>query len=238
MNFEEYAQAALRDFAGRDPEARYQLVEAAGDIDIKRVLDIGCGPGHQLIPFAERTGAACVGVDIAPQLGSVAGPNPVDVDFVRGNGADLPFADGVFDVVICRVALPYMNNRSMLAETSRVLRDGGVFLLKTHSPRFYFAMIKERAKTMSLRQLAYPIICLAGSTWHAVTGKQLLAGFWKGKEVFQTERFLKRELSKNGLSIASKLPDDNPLTPSYRIVKSVCAYFFLLSQISIEAIAI
>lgn len=222
MNFEEHARESLRLFAAKDPAKRFGLVDAVGDRPIGRVLDLGCGPGHELLPFLERTDAFCVGVDIAAELGRVTGETFANKDragFVRASGASLPFADASFDVVLCRVALPYMNNRDALAETARVLKPGGVFLLKTHSPRFYFAMVRERLASLNPKMLAYPLICLAAGIWHSVTGRQPERGFWQGKEIYQTKGFLEKECERSGMRIDSRLVDDNPLTPSYKIIK-------------------
>ena len=100
--------------------------------------------------------------------------------FARSKGEFLPFADESFDVVLCRVALPYMNNRKTIAEVARILKPNGVFLLKTHAPPFYSAMLKERIKTLNPKQIAYPLICVAGSLISSVKrqaiGKRILAG--------------------------------------------------------------
>jgi SAM-dependent methyltransferase len=232
MTFEEHAKAALDNFAAKDSASRYWLVDAAGERNIERVLDLGCGPGHELIPFIERTGAHCVGVDIAPELGKVTAetfPHAERAGFVCANGASLPFAAESFDVVLCRVALPYMNNRETIAETARVLKPNGVLLLKTHAPRFYLAMIRERLPSLHPKMLAYPLICLAASLWHVATGRQLEKGFWRGKEIFQTNGFLEKEFTRNGLRIDGRLEDDNPLSPSYRVVKSAAGAFVLLN---------
>lgn len=222
-NYEEHANEALKRFAGKDPATRYNLVDAVSGLSVERVLDLGCGAGQELLPFLERTGAICVGVDIGEELGRVTsgtfGGEP-RASFVRSSGACLPFADESFDVVLCRVSLPYMNNRAAIAETARVLTPNGVLLLKTHSPRFYFAMLRERLGSMNPKMVAYPLICLAAGVWHSATGKQLENGIWKGKEIYQTHAFLKAELTKRGLRLDGRLPDDNPLTPSYRIVKT------------------
>ena len=179
-----------------------------------------------MIPFAEKRGAFCVGIDIGEELGEI-GKTFVEtlnysdkIKFVRAEGEDLPFADESFDVVLCRVALPYMNNKKVIAETARVLRPGGVYLLKTHAPAFYFGMLKRRFTTFSLRQYAYPVICLINGIRHQATGKQTRKGIWKGKEVFQTRSFLEKELKKNGLRIEGVLPDTNIQSPSFFIVKS------------------
>src|SRR5688500_10909613 len=135
-SYQEYAQAALENYANRDKASRYLLFDAVKDLNIKRVLDVGCGAGQELLPFLEKTGAFCVGIDIAGELGKVTGKffdeNGFSerANFARSKGEELPFAGESFDVVLCRVALPYMNNRQTIAEIARILKPGGVFLLK------------------------------------------------------------------------------------------------------------
>ena len=224
-NYREYAQDAIEKHALKDAERRYLFVNAVKNLKIERVLDVGCGAGQELLPFIEKTGAFCVGIDAGAELGKVAkilfqkNDSENRVAFTRSFGEFLPFADESFDVVLCRVALPYMNNRKTIAEIARVLRPGGIFLLKTHAPAFYFGMIRQRWKSFSVKQIAYPLVCLAGGAWHSLTGKQLQTGFWAGKEVYQTEKFLKREFAKNNLQIEGYLSDTNVETPSFVIRK-------------------
>lgn len=222
-NYYEYAHAALANHASKDAASRYLLCDAVKDLDVKRVLDIGCGAGQELLPFLEKTSAFCVGIDTSAGLADVAKEVFGDeerVAAVRSEGELLPFDNDSFDVILCRVALPYMHNRKAIAEVARVLKPGGVYLLKTHAPPFYVGMIRERLRTFSPKQLAYPLICLAGSFWHSVTGRQLRKGFWQGKEIFQTQVFLEKEFRRNGMRIIGFLADNNPRSPSYVVEKT------------------
>jgi ubiquinone/menaquinone biosynthesis C-methylase UbiE len=202
------------------------MVSAVKDRKIEKILEVGCGAGQELLPFVEKTAAFCVGIDMAEELGTVGkdffqkANYENRVGLVRSFGESLPFADESFDVVLCRLALPYMDNRKTIAEIARVLRPNGIFFLKTHAPAFYFGMIWRRLQTFSLKQFAYPLICLVGGTWHLLTKNQLKDGFWKGKEVFQTRRFLDKEFAKNGLRITGELSDTNIQTPSFVVVKN------------------
>lgn len=224
-SYREYARAALENYEKRDTESRYLLFDAVKNMKIQRVLDIGCGAGQELFPFLEKTSAFCIGIDVAEETGKIT--NEVfggrefsgRPGFLQSRGEILPFSNESFDVVLCRVALPYMNNRQTIAEVARILKPKGVFLLKTHAPPFYFGMIRARLKTLSPKQLAYPLICLAIGIWHSLTGIQLEQGFWAGKEVYQTRRFLEKEFAKNGLKITGELRDTNPQSPSFVIEK-------------------
>ena len=224
-SYSEYAQAAIENYSQKDAASRYLLFNAVKDLQTERVLDVGCGAGQELFPFLEKTKANCFGIDIAPEIGQITkevfkqNPNANRVFFVRSQGEKLPFADASFDVILCRVALPYMNNVQTIAEVARILKPNGVFLLKIHAPAFYFGMIPERLKTLNPKQLAYPIICLAAGAWHSLTGKQLEKGFWKGKETFQTRSFLAKEFAKNNMRIERELSDTNVQTPSFYVVK-------------------
>ena len=223
--YQEYARIAIEQYAEKDLASRYLLVDAIKDLKIKRVLDIGCGAGQEMLPFAEKKDAFCVGIDIGEELGIVGSEVAKKFDciekmsFSRSMGEDLPFADKSFDIVLCRIALPYMHNQKTIAEVGRVLRSGGAFLLKTHSPLFFAHLLKDRMKTLNLKQIAYPLLCLFNGVLHDLTGKQLYKGFWSGKQVYQTKKILDREFSKHNLKIKGVLPDDNNQSPSYLVVK-------------------
>ncbi|MCB1023660.1 MAG: class I SAM-dependent methyltransferase [Acidobacteria bacterium] len=224
--YQEYARSVIEDFSNRGEDAKNLLVDSVNELPAARVLDIGCGPGQEMLSFAQKKNSFCVGIDIGDELGKIGPPFAEQfgcsrrVKFVQGIGEELPFRSESFDVVLCRVALPYMDNKKTIAEVSRVLNPGGVFLLKTHAAPFYFGMLGNGLLALSPKKTAYPLICLFIGMWHLLTGKQLRNGFWSGKEVFQTEGFLKKEFSKHGLKIEFELKDTNRQTPSYFVVKS------------------
>ena len=199
-------------------------LEATADMDVKRVLDVGCGAGQELLPFVKEMGALGIGIDIAPTAGQVgrekhAVHSPeARVQFLRGSAEDIPFPDGLFDVVICRLALPYTHNARALAEVARVLRPGGRYLLKIHGARWYLNLLKQALKSRSLMSMIYASrVLLAGGIYH-LSRRQPRTRF-PSTETFQSEWLLRRELKTQGLAIKYKAPNCNPLTPSFVIVK-------------------
>lgn len=68
--------------------------------------------------------------------------------------------------------------------------------------------------------MAYPVICLTAGTLNLLNGKHPTGKFWQGKEVFQTDGFLKREFAKNGLRLIKEMADSNLESKSFLIEKS------------------
>src|SRR5205823_3574384 len=132
--------------------------------------------------------------------------------FVRCLSEHLPFRAESFDVIVCRVALPYMDNRMALGEMARVLRPGGRLLLKIHAAPYYWHKLRQG---LERRDLLFSIhaarVLAAGSCYH-------LLGFQIRKmisnETFQSEWLLKREFRRMNLRIRGHMADNNRLTPS------------------------
>ncbi|MDQ3420450.1 MAG: class I SAM-dependent methyltransferase [Acidobacteriota bacterium] len=221
--YEEYLQREWLLFA-RDAARQAEALRGLEALECRSVLDVGTGAGQEMIPFAAR-GATCVGIDISLESGIFGSrlftrhyPD-LPAHFATATAEDLPFRAAAFDLVLCRVTIPYTDNRTALAEMSRVLRPGGVLLLKTHHPRYYTRKfvdgIRKRSPRFSIHALR---VLLSGTILH-LTGWQPSPGLLL-RESFLTEGRLKKELARAGLAIAGTLPDSNPLTPSYRVVKT------------------
>lgn len=81
------------------------LVDAVGDVDGRRVLDIGCGEGHLAIWLAER-GASVVAIDKSPSAVEVTGRNAYasglseHVEAEVLDAIDLDRLDALFDLVV------------------------------------------------------------------------------------------------------------------------------------------
>ncbi|HEX8148908.1 MAG TPA: class I SAM-dependent methyltransferase [Pyrinomonadaceae bacterium] len=222
--YDSYVRAEWEMFVADEGRSRASL-EAVAGLDARRVLDVGCGAGQELLPFASRAGAVCVGADVTPEAG-LAGRElfasrapAASVAFVRAAAESLPFPDGAFDVVICRLALPYTDNARCLSELARVLRPGGALLLKIHHARFYVRDLGAAARRGDARAAAYNARVLLAGLVYLLTGRQPRTRL-PSRETFQTVPLLRRELARRGLEIRRELRDSNPRTPSFLIVKS------------------
>ena len=113
-------------------------VAALADVkDGEDVLDVGAGTGTLLHALAERQpNAHYVGLDPDPRVLTVArrrlAAHADAVQLLKGYGADLPFPDQTFDLVVCTLVfhhLPPAGKRATLQEIRRVLRPQGRLLL-------------------------------------------------------------------------------------------------------------
>jgi ubiquinone/menaquinone biosynthesis C-methylase UbiE len=107
-----------------------ELAEALEILPDERVLDVACGSGNGAIAAARRAWGGTVGVDFVPALlergRERAAAERLEVEFVEGDAADLPFGDGEFDVVMSIFGAMFAPDQERAAaELLRVCRPGG-----------------------------------------------------------------------------------------------------------------
>ena len=135
---------------------------------------------------------------------------------MRGAAEALPFQSASIDVVICRLVLPYTHNAATLSEISRVLRNGGALLLKYHHARYYLRRAIGALAARRWGVLRHDVLVLVCGALYQVTGWQSRTRL---REIFQTERTIRRLLRDRELAISREMPDSNPQTPSYAITR-------------------
>ncbi len=105
------------------------LIDAAEIAPGQAVLDVACGTGIVARAVAERVGATgrVAGVDLNEGMLAVARRIRPEIEWHRGDAADLPFPDASFDAALCQAALMYFPDRvRALAEMARVVRRAGI----------------------------------------------------------------------------------------------------------------
>ena len=103
----------------------------------KKLLEVGCGIGTDLVRFA-RGGAEVTGVDLSTTALELAEKNArqanVSMRLELANGEDLPFDDAAFDVVYGHGVLQYTAEpHKMVAECRRVLRSDGIAIFMVYN---------------------------------------------------------------------------------------------------------
>ena len=163
-----------------DPERIARLVQTVNPRPEARVLEVATGPGYVAMGFA----AVCrevVGVDltaaplaIAERTRQERGLN--NLLFQPGDADHLPFADGEFDVVVCRFAFHHFEDPPrVLHEMARVCRPQGTVVVEDlvvseHSDRAAYHNRFENLRDPSHTR-AYPLSGLL--TLFAATGLEM-----------------------------------------------------------------
>lgn len=190
----------------------------------KRILEIGCGAGVNLLSLQRC--AEVVGVDVEPlylQLGEILArlegvPVPTRV---CGRAERLPFEDASFDVALFHGSLPYMRIEHALRETARVLRPGGRAiailsdLRQTLSDRLRarrWTMIEPRVFLREARGLAGMIV-------YPWVGRLILKPF---DPVHPTRWQTRRWLSQAGLVLNARESRMGPHEVCYVADKPAC----------------
>ncbi|MEH7482355.1 methyltransferase domain-containing protein, partial [Neobacillus drentensis] len=118
----------------KDGKDLQKLLEMAMTTGEEELLDVATGGGHTANAFA-----SCVrkvtAVDLTPEMLAAAqkyiiGNGHQNVEFIIGDAEVLPFSEGVFDIVTCRIAPHHFPNvNKFVDEVHRVLKPSGQFLL-------------------------------------------------------------------------------------------------------------
>jgi len=115
------------------PSARRSKLDAAfklADRPIERLLDVGGGPGR-----AARATDADERIVVDPARGMLDRARAHGLEGVRGDGSRLPVRDGAVDAVVVSDALHHIaDQRGVLQEARRVLRPGGVLVIREFDP--------------------------------------------------------------------------------------------------------
>lgn len=113
-----------------DVEAALEGIELPAE---GRALDVATGGGHTALYLAAR-GFAVTASDVTPAMlentAKLAAERGIALETALHVAEELPYADGTFEIVSCRVAGHHFSDpASFVREAARVLKSGGVFLL-------------------------------------------------------------------------------------------------------------
>jgi len=107
------------------------ILKRLGDIEGKKILDLGCGAGEAAVYFAKK-GAEVTAVDISRGMldvvQKVATKHGVYVNTNKASSYETGFRENTFDIVYTANLLHHVDIERTLSEINRVLREGGVFV--------------------------------------------------------------------------------------------------------------
>jgi pseudaminic acid biosynthesis-associated methylase len=105
--------------------------EAVGELRLRRVLEVGCNRGHNLVALGEVAGPSCQVVGVEPNYfaRALARRSAERASLVGGGIHDLPFCSGTFDLVLTLGVLIHVPLDDLRAAMSELHRVSGSYLL-------------------------------------------------------------------------------------------------------------
>jgi SAM-dependent methyltransferase len=165
---------------------RPAILDLAGDVAGRRILDVGCGAGPLFEALRDR-GAIVTGVEPSAKMLELARERLGDGAALRQADLNdpLPFPDDAFDDAIACLVLHYLEDwTAPLAELRRVLVPGGRLIVAVNHPFIYKFFYPDRnyfAVHEYAEEYTFSSQSVALKLWHrplhAITGAFTEAGF-------------------------------------------------------------
>jgi SAM-dependent methyltransferase len=117
------------------PFAR-DLADRAARLQPARILELAAGTGVLTAALrAKLPSARLTATDFNEAMVALGERRAPDAVWRAADATDLPFEDGVFDMVICQFGVMFFpDKRAASSEATRVLADGGSYLLNAWGP--------------------------------------------------------------------------------------------------------
>ena len=132
-----------------------KVLEALGDVENKKVIDVGCEAGHFSLRILDKNPAKLYSIDICQEALDEykrklkEKPHKAKTFVKRAFLQDMPFEDNSFDAMICTEVIehaPYIEKG--FSEMSRVLKKNGRLVLTFPNEK--------------LRRVVYPFVKILG----------------------------------------------------------------------------
>lgn len=192
--------AAVDEFHIRGRQATVELAEQLSLEASKHVLDVGSGIGGASRYLASVYGCQVTGLDlteaycqVAQMLADRLGLGEL-ITYRQGNGLDMPFEAGAFDVVWTQhAAMNIADKAGLYAEIWRVLKSGGLFAIYdvvagpggplyfpvpwAKEPSLSFLVTPDELRTLleqtGFRQVSWRDASEAGRVWFQEVAKKM-----------------------------------------------------------------
>lgn len=156
------------------------MLDLAGDVRGKTVLDVATGGGHTALAFA-KYGAKVTVSDLTNEMLLVAKEfiesQGFELDYVQTAAEELDFAPATFDFITCRIAPHHFANTQIFLERCNVLlKEDGLLLLNDNITSEPFVLAEFINRIERLRDPSH-VEAYTVKTWMdmlAVAGFELL----------------------------------------------------------------
>jgi len=162
------------------------------------VLDVGCGNGAQLTHL-RNAGCRAIGLELAPVAARAC--RSIGHSVIIASAERLPFRTNSCQGILCKVVIPYTDERLAIKEIGRVLATGGVALLYFHGLGY---SLRYLLKPDIWKRCVYAARTIANTAMYRLLGRRL-PGFL-GDTLFQSEARLRRYYCSAGLTFDSAIP--------------------------------
>lgn len=167
----------------------------AQDINLRVVMDLGCGVGNSVDYFRRKnSNIRWVGVDIEESLDVELRARP-DAEFLIFDGIHIPFDENYFDLIYCNQIFEHVRYPiDLLKEVHRVLRPDGYFVgsvsrlelchsssLRNYTPYGFRLLVEEIG--LKLIELRLSIDVLTLILWHGL-GRPRFLSQWNKESLF------------------------------------------------------
>jgi SAM-dependent methyltransferase len=161
------------------------------------VLDVGCGQGAQLTALREA-GYQAIGLELASEAARAcrAMGHPV----IIAAAESLPFRGESCHGILCKVVLPYTDERLAITEIARVLAKGGVAVVYLHGLGY---SLRYLLKPDTWKRSVYAARTIFNTMVYRLSGRRL-PGFL-GDTIFQSDGRLRRYYRSAGLTLESAI---------------------------------
>lgn len=112
------------------PESRVNAFKSViKDLDVRRILEIGCNVGHNLVAISKIGGFQLVGLEPSKYAVLQGRSSSNAISILEGNAFDIPFKDGYFDLVFTSGVLIHISLTDLSKAIDEMYRVSNKYVL-------------------------------------------------------------------------------------------------------------
>jgi ubiquinone/menaquinone biosynthesis C-methylase UbiE len=171
-----------------------QFFNCIDAVDIKNVLEIGCGVGIVTSNLSGKYNLNIIGIDIdSGQIESAKKYHTENenLKFSEADAANLPFGNKQFDMVVSQNVFHHINKwDSVIKEISRVLKPGGYFIFTDFAySKFTVKIFKRIVKSYGVYTISEVINTFKRNSLEIALNQKPQGLIWKNYSVLFQKKY-------------------------------------------------